>query len=196
MGHAAGNAENAARLRPRYREEPRRGAPDHAEGRLRARQPAEDQGLDARPDDLSRSGGHPDRPAEAGLFRRRARADRHLALLPQNHARKEFTIGLNLQTSGAEAIDLFYACGSSLNWDGYCNKAVDELLQQQSEAADEERRKQLLWAIERKLAEDFARPIIFYGRIATCWQPYVKNITLQVNSVFSGNRREDTWLDK
>jgi len=110
--------------------------------------------------------------------------------------RKEFTIGLNLQTSGAEAIDLFYACGSSLNWDGYCNKAVDELLQQQSEAADEERRKQLLWAIERKLAEDFARPIIFYGRIATCWQPYVKNITLQVNSVFSGNRREDTWLDK
>src|SRR5205814_6590645 len=27
--------------------------------------------------------------------------------------RKEFTIGLNLQTSGAEAIDLFYACGSS-----------------------------------------------------------------------------------
>src|SRR5207248_4205796 len=47
MGHAAGNAENAARLRPRYREEPRRGAPDHAEARLRARQPAEDQGLDA-----------------------------------------------------------------------------------------------------------------------------------------------------
>ena len=38
MGHAAGNAEDTARLRPRYREEPRRGAPDHAEARLRARQ--------------------------------------------------------------------------------------------------------------------------------------------------------------
>src|SRR5438105_1942051 len=110
--------------------------------------------------------------------------------------RKEFTVGLNLQTSGAEAIDLFYACGSSLNWDGYCSKPVDELLQQQSEAADEEHRKQFLWAIERKLAEDFARPIISYGRIATCWQPHVKNITLKMNSVFSGNRREDTWLDK
>jgi peptide/nickel transport system substrate-binding protein len=110
--------------------------------------------------------------------------------------RKEFTVALNLQTSGPEAIDLFYACGASLNWDGYCNAEVDRLLAEQSEAADEERRRQILWAIERKLAEDFARPIIAYGRIATCWQPYVKNITLKVNSVFSGNRREDTWLDK
>jgi peptide/nickel transport system substrate-binding protein len=73
---------------------------------------------------------------------------------------------------------------------------VDELLQKQSEEADEERRKQILWQIERKLAEDFARPIISYGRIATCWQPHVKNVTLKVNSVFNGNRREDTWLDK
>ena len=50
--------------------------------------------------------------------------------------------------------------------------------------------------MERKLAEDGARPIIFYPRMGTCWQPYVKNITLKVNSVFSGNRREDTWLDR
>jgi peptide/nickel transport system substrate-binding protein len=110
--------------------------------------------------------------------------------------RKEFTVSLNLQTSSPEAVELFYACGASLNWDGYCNKQVDELFQQQSEAADEERRKQILWQIERKLAEDYARPIIFYGRVATCWQPYVKNMTLMVNSVFSGNRREDIWLDK
>ena len=110
--------------------------------------------------------------------------------------RKEFTVALNLQTSGPEALDLFYRCGASLNWDGYCNKEVDELLQKQSEEADEERRKQILWQIERKLAEDFARPIISYGRIATCWQPHVKNITLSTNSIFSANRREDTWLDK
>jgi peptide/nickel transport system substrate-binding protein len=110
--------------------------------------------------------------------------------------RKEFTVALNLQTSGPDAIDLFYACGASLNWDGYCNAEADKLLAEQSEAADEERRKQILWQIERKLAEDFARPIIFYGRVATCWQPYVKNMTMKVNSVFSGNRREDTWLDK
>ena len=40
------------------------------------------------------------------------------------------------------------------------------------------------------------RPIIFYSRGATCWQPCVKGLTLMVNSIFNGNRREDIWLDK
>jgi peptide/nickel transport system substrate-binding protein len=31
-----------------------------------------------------------------------------------------------------------------------------------------------MWEIERKLAEDGVRPIIFYDRRATCWQPYIK----------------------
>ncbi len=53
-----------------------------------------------------------------------------------------------------------------------------------------------MWTIERKLAEDGARPIIFYSRGATCWQPYVKGLTIMVNSIFNGNRREDVWLDK
>src|SRR5262249_27599832 len=32
-------------------------------------------------------------------------------------------------------------------------------------------RKKILWAIERKLAEENARPIIFYNRDGTCEQP-------------------------
>jgi peptide/nickel transport system substrate-binding protein len=113
--------------------------------------------------------------------------------------RKEFTVGLNLQTSGPDPdpiLDLFYGCGSSLNWDGYCNPEVDKLIVQQSQEPDEARRKQLVWEIERQLAEDVARPIIFYERAATCWQPYVKGQTMMVNSIFNGNRREDVWLDK
>jgi peptide/nickel transport system substrate-binding protein len=73
---------------------------------------------------------------------------------------------------------------------------VDGLIEQQSREADEGQRKELVWAIERKLAEDVARPIIFYERAATCWQPYVKGQTIMVNSIFNGNRREDIWLDK
>jgi peptide/nickel transport system substrate-binding protein len=113
--------------------------------------------------------------------------------------RKEFTIGLNLQTSGPDpdpTLDLFFGCGSSLNWDGYCNPEVDKMIEQQSLEGDEARRKQLVWQIERKLAEDVARPIIFYERAATCWQPYVKGQTMMVNSIFNGNRREDVWLEK
>jgi hypothetical protein len=28
------------------------------------------------------------------------------------------------------------------------------------------------------------------------WQPHVKGMTIMVNSIFNGNRREDIWLDK
>jgi peptide/nickel transport system substrate-binding protein len=53
-----------------------------------------------------------------------------------------------------------------------------------------------VWQIERKLAEDDARPIIFYSRDGTCLQTHVKGLTLMVNSIFNGWRMEDVWLDK
>ena len=70
------------------------------------------------------------------------------------------------------------------------------MIERQSMEGDATRRKQILWAIERKLAEDVARPIILYDRFATCWQPYVKGPTMMVDSLFDSNRREDWWLDK
>ncbi len=113
--------------------------------------------------------------------------------------RKDFSISLNLQTSGPDpdrTLELFYACGASLNWDGYCSPEVDRMIEQQSIETEEGRRKQLLWTIERRLAEDGARPIIFYSRGGTCWQPYVKGLALMVTSAFNGNRFEDVWLDR
>jgi peptide/nickel transport system substrate-binding protein len=47
-------------------------------------------------------------------------------------------------------------------------------------------KRKLVWEIERKLAEDGARSIIFYGRGATCWQRYVKGLTIAANSIFNG----------
>ena len=112
---------------------------------------------------------------------------------------KDFAVAVNFQFSGPDpdpTLDLFFGCGSSLNWDGYCNVEVDKMIEQQSMEGDAARRKQILWAIERKLAEDVARPIIFYDRFATCWQPFVKGPTMMVDSLFNSNRREDWWLDK
>ena len=40
------------------------------------------------------------------------------------------------------------------------------------------------------------RPVIFYDRRGTCWQPSVKDFTIMVNSTFNGARMEDVWLDK
>jgi peptide/nickel transport system substrate-binding protein len=113
--------------------------------------------------------------------------------------RKDYTVALNISQSGPDPdpiLDLNYGCGSSMNVSGYCNPEVDKLTEQQSSEADPGRRKQLVWAIERKLAEDGARPIIFYSRAGTCWQPHVKGLTIMVNSLHNGNRMEDVWLDK
>jgi peptide/nickel transport system substrate-binding protein len=82
------------------------------------------------------------------------------------------------------------------NYTGYCNPEVDKLIDQQSAEADREKRKQLVWEIERRLAEDGARPIIFYPRGGTCSQAYVKGLTTMVNSIYNGYRMEDVWLDK
>jgi peptide/nickel transport system substrate-binding protein len=50
--------------------------------------------------------------------------------------------------------------------------------------------------IQRKLIEDVARPIIYYSRVATCWQPYVKGMVPHHNSIYNGARYENVWLDK
>ncbi len=114
--------------------------------------------------------------------------------------RKDYTVALNLTGSTVDDPDQMlyenYACGAEGNYNGYCNPAIDKLINEQSREEDQAKRKQLVWAIERKLAEDDARPIIQYNRGAVCWQPYVKGLTVMVDSIYNGWRMEDIWLDK
>jgi len=113
--------------------------------------------------------------------------------------RKDYIVGLTGQGSGVDpdlSLYLIYGCGGELNYNGYCSPEVDTLIDRQSIEADTQKRKKLVWEIERKLAEDGARPIIFYDRRASCWQPHVKGLTVMVNSIFNGWRMEDVWLDK
>jgi len=113
--------------------------------------------------------------------------------------RKEYTVALNVQTAGPDpdpVVQVFYGCGSNLNWDNYCSPEIDKMIEAQSREGDATKRKQILWTIERKLADDNVRPIIFYRRGGTCERPYVKGLTIMVNSIFAGWRMEDVWLDK
>ena len=89
-----------------------------------------------------------------------------------------------------------YLCGSERNYTGYCNAEVDKLIDQQSVETDFEKRRQLVWRIEKYLAEDGGRPIIFHPRSATCSYPQVKGITVGVNSPYNLWRMEDAWLDR
>jgi peptide/nickel transport system substrate-binding protein len=115
-------------------------------------------------------------------------------------ARKDFQIGLIFIPGGVDDPDQQfyenYACGSERNYSGYCNRELEKLFDQQSMEGNQEKRKQLVWEIDRKLQEDEARPIIYYAREPTCWQPAVKGLTIMANSPFNGWRFEDVWLDK
>src|SRR6516164_9864452 len=114
--------------------------------------------------------------------------------------RKDYKIGLNLTGGGVDDPDQQfyenYACGAARNYTGYCNPQPEKMFDQQSVESDEGKRKKLVWEIERKLAEDGARPIIFYNRFAYCWQPQVKGWTMMVNSIVNNFRMEDVWVDK
>ena len=114
--------------------------------------------------------------------------------------RKDYTVGANISETAVDDPDQMlyenYACGSDRNYTGFCDKEVDALIDRQSTEPNAEKRQQLVWEIERRLARYASRPIIFYTRGATCWRPRVKGLNLVVNSVFNSWRFEDVWLDR
>ena len=114
--------------------------------------------------------------------------------------KRDYAVALNLTGSGVDDPDailkMFFACKSDANYSKYCNADVDKLLDQQSQEGDFEKRRALVWDIERKLVGDVARPIIFHGRQGTCWHPHVKGLVLHENSIYNGWRFDKVWLDK
>jgi peptide/nickel transport system substrate-binding protein len=115
-------------------------------------------------------------------------------------ARKDYMIAGNLTGSGVDDPDAYfyehYACGSERNYTNYCNPELEKMYEQQSREADQEKRKKIVWEIDRKLTEDAARPIVYRYDLATCHYPRLHAVTTAVNSIFNTWRFEDAWLDK
>jgi peptide/nickel transport system substrate-binding protein len=113
--------------------------------------------------------------------------------------RKDYTVGLNITETAVDDPDPAfyenYVCGAMRNYTGYCNPELDKMVDEQSAMSDVAKRKQMVWAIEKKLADDDARPILFYPRVANCYYPKVKGLVTQANSIYNGQRFEDLWLD-
>ncbi len=114
--------------------------------------------------------------------------------------RKDYSVGLNTTGNGVDDPDQNFfenfSCKSERNYTGYCNPEIDKLFEVQSQETDIEKRKKMVWEIDKKLLEDGARPIIMWNRAAICMQPYVKGYVANVNSVYNGFRFEDVWLDR
>ena len=68
--------------------------------------------------------------------------------------RKDYKVGVAVTANGLDDPDQtlyeYYACGAEGNYDGYCNPELDQLIDRQSMQFDREKRKELVWAIERK----------------------------------------------
>jgi peptide/nickel transport system substrate-binding protein len=114
--------------------------------------------------------------------------------------RKDYKIGMNITETAVDDPDVAfyenYVCGSPRNYTNYCNPEVDKLVERQSAETNIDKRKKLVWEIERKLIEDDARPILFYNRAANCRMPRLKGLTTMVNSIYNSSRFEDLWLEQ
>ncbi|QQS11203.1 MAG: peptide ABC transporter substrate-binding protein [Rhodospirillales bacterium] len=115
-------------------------------------------------------------------------------------ARKDYSVGLNTTGNGVDDPDQtffeHYACGSERNYTNYCNRELQEAFVRQSSELDPEKRRKMVWDIDRRLLEDAARPIIMWNRSGSCWHPRVKGYVPMVNSLYNGFRFEDVWLDQ
>jgi peptide/nickel transport system substrate-binding protein len=114
--------------------------------------------------------------------------------------RKDYKLAVDVSTGGIDDPDQKfyenYVCGAERNLTGYCDPETDKLIDAQSMEADPEKRRQLVWQVERRLAEDASRPVLLYSRFANCKQPRVKDLVTVTNSRFNGWRMEDVWLDQ
>jgi len=89
-----------------------------------------------------------------------------------------------------------YACGSRNNFDLYCNKETEALIEQQSSTVDPAARKKIVQEIDRRLQMDVVRPTITFAALPYCRRPHVKGYVPSMNSQYSNLRMEDVWLDR
>ena len=114
-------------------------------------------------------------------------------------SRRDYQIGVSVVLNAIDDPDQnlfeYYVCGSRTYMD-YCDKEIDRLVVEQSSERDQEKRKRLVWEIDRRVTQDAVRPMINFYRGVTCMRPELKNLTIMSNGSSNGWRMEDVWLDR
>src|SRR6266404_6218364 len=91
--------------------------------------------------------------------------------------RRDFSVGMVVSENGLDDPDQQfyenYVCGADRNYGGYCNPQLDVLIDRQSMEPDRGKGRQMEWEIEKRLAADNVRPVIYHPRAAICHQPRV-----------------------
>jgi peptide/nickel transport system substrate-binding protein len=113
-------------------------------------------------------------------------------------ARGDYQIGANLTGIGPDDPDANffenYACGSQRNYSAYCDEQVMKMIETQSQEIDPKKRLAQVWAIQKKLEDDAARPILGWRLdYFTVW-PHVKNLVPH-QSIYNFGRMQEVWRD-
>jgi peptide/nickel transport system substrate-binding protein len=112
--------------------------------------------------------------------------------------RGDYQIGANLTGLGPDDPDANfyenYACGSPRNYSAYCDEQVMKMIDAQSQELDAKKRLAQVWAIQKKLEQDAARPILGWRLdYLTVW-PHVKNFVPH-QSIYNFGRMQEVWRD-
>lgn len=112
----------------------------------------------------------------------------------------DYAVGMNMTANSIDDPDQTffenYACGSERNYSKYCNPELEKLFAEQSSETDFEKRRKLVWEIDRRIQDDLARPVVMHMHNGTCWTPALHGYTPMLNSAVNGYRFEDLWLDR
>jgi len=114
-------------------------------------------------------------------------------------ARGEFDVGVD--RTGLEPDDpdanFFenYGCRSMVNYSGYCNEQIAQMIEQQSQELDPKKRLALVQEIQKKLEEAAARPALAWRLDYFAVWPYVKNL-IPHHSLYGWGRMQEVWRDR
>ena len=113
--------------------------------------------------------------------------------------RRDYELGANLTGIGPDDPDANffenYSCGSPRNYTDYCNEQVMKMMEAQSQELDPKKRLALVAAIQKKLEEDAARPILDHRIDYFTHWPHVKNM-IPHHNIYNFGRMQEVWRDK
>jgi len=113
--------------------------------------------------------------------------------------RGDYQIGANLTGIGPDDPDANfyenYGCGSPRNYSQYCSEEVMKIVDQQSQELDPKKRLAMVHAIQKKLEDDAARPMLDWRIDYFTHWPHVKNLVPH-QSIYNFGRMQEVWSDK
>jgi peptide/nickel transport system substrate-binding protein len=113
--------------------------------------------------------------------------------------RGDYQIGANLTGLGTPDPDANfyenYACGSPRNYSQYCSEEVMKLFDRQSQELDPRKRLEQVVAIQKRLEQDAARPILAQRMDFFAHWPHVKGLAPH-NNIYNFTRFQDVWRDR